>query len=181
MPQIQIEQGTFERLQHHAQALVDTSDTVLTRILDFYERGKEHVPTADRKRELIRLIDPDELTDLTHTKVLSASLAGQAIPKPNWRRLLEDTLVIAMEQLEDLDEVRRYCGANIVQGRKEVDGFRYLGDVDISVQGLSANEACRSLIALARSLSIAVDVTFVWRLKEDALHPGEKARLRLRG
>jgi hypothetical protein len=65
----------------------------------------------------------------------------------------------------------------MVKGRKDDEGYGYLPDIDVSVQGQDANAACRAIVVAAQGLGIGVDVGFMWRPKEGAAHPGERARL----
>ena len=181
MPGMQIKQSTFERLQNHAKPLVDTMDTVLNRVLDIVERNQEHSGPEEIHNDGPRLINPLSLPDLTHTKVLNASLARKELLKPNWTLVLENVLVIAMKELDDIVELRRYCPANMVQGRKEDEGYRYLPEVDISVQGMAANSTCKAIVLLARSRAISLEIIFEWRNKKDAAYPGDKARINLVG
>ena len=180
---LKIEQTTFERLQHYAQPLVDTPDMVLTRVLDALERqeGQYTAEEDDSAAIVKRLIDPRALPNLTHTKILDASLEGQRIIKPNWNQLFGRMLVCGMNHFANVDKLRQVCPANMVQGCKEDEGYSYLDEVDISFQGMSANDACSALVAAAQSIGIGLEVTFMWRPKDGALHPGEKARLSLPG
>lgn len=178
MPDITIEQTTFERLQRHAQPLVDTVDAVVNRALDAMETGvwkqpDEGLPANEHE------VDPDRLPDVTHTKVLAARLAGAEVKRPNWNRLLHRVLVLSMGQVADLNDLRRLCPANMVCGRKTDEGYTHLAEIDISVQGLSANEACAALTVTARALGIGLEVAFMWRAKDGAAHPGERGRLRV--
>ena len=178
MPDITIEQATFERLQRHAQPLVDTVDAVVNRALDALETGAwrrpdEVAPAVERK------VDPDRLPDLTHTKVLAARLAAEDVERPNWNRLLDRVLVLSKGRVADLDGLRRLCPANMVPGRKTEEGYHHLPEIGISVQGLSANEACAALTATVRGLGVGLDVAFLWRAKDGAAHPGERGRLQL--
>lgn len=179
MPDITILQSTFERLQQHAKPLVDTTDTVVNRALDALEQREGYVVSRNGLPIPERSIDPGTLPDLKHTKVLSASLAGGQVVKPNWNVLVDRILVHSMEQCGDFGELRKLCPVNLVPGRKEDDGYRYLSEINISVQGLSANDACKALVIAAQSLGIELEITFMWRPKEDAACPGERAYLRL--
>ena len=182
MPVITIEEATFERLQRNAKPLVDTTDMVVNRALDALEYGEDLVSSAGGRRSPVeRQIDPKALPNLTHTKVLDASLNGERITKPNWNLLLERVLVYAMALLADFDELRSLCPANIVQGRKEDEGYRHLANINVSFQGMSANDACAALVIAAQNLRVEVEVVFVWRTRKGAAHPGEKARLHLPG
>ena len=118
MPDITIEQATFERLQRHAQPLVDTVDAVVNRALDAMETGVWKQPD-EAFRVVEHEVDPDRLPDVTHTKVLAARLAAADIERPNWNRLLHRVLVLSMGQVADLNELRRLCPANMVCGRKQ--------------------------------------------------------------
>ena len=178
MPDITIEQATFERLQRHAQPLVDTVDAVVNRALDAMETGERKQPD-ERFRVVEHEADPDRLPDVTHTKVLAARLGEADIKRPNWNRLLHRVLVLSMGRVADLNELRQLCPANMVCGRKTDEGYTHLSEIDISVQGLSANEACAALTVTARALGIGLDVTFMWRAKEGAAHPGERRRLQV--
>ena len=177
MPDITIEQSTFERLQRHARPLVDTTDTVVNSALDALEDKELHVAIRRDHAASERQIDPRTLPNLKHAKVLDASLEGERIIKPNWNLLLNEMLVRAMKRLSDFDKLRSLCPVNMVRGRKEDEGYGYLSEIDVSVQGLDANGACRALVMAAQGLGIGLDIGFMWRHNEGAAYPGEKARL----
>lgn len=179
MPEIAISHTTFERLQRFAEPFVDTPETVVNRALDALEQGRSPIVSNVDSSGPERRIDPRNLPDLTHTKVLDASWDGKRVAKPNWNLLLDRALRSGMERVAAFDELRRLFPVNMVQGRKENEGYRFLAEIDLSVQGQAANEACRALVIGARSLGIEFDVTFVWRSKEGAACPGERARLSL--
>ncbi|MCY4461250.1 MAG: hypothetical protein OXC26_12785 [Albidovulum sp.] len=179
MKNIEIDRATFERLQRHAKPFVDTPDIIINRALDALEFSEGHPGSSQNAKTVEREIDPQALPDLKHTKILDASVAGQGIVKPNWNRLLEGLLILGMEQLGDFDRLWRMCPANIVKGRKVNEGYRYLSEVDISFQGMSANDACSALVSVACSLKIGIKITFMWRRKEGAQYPGERAQLSL--
>lgn len=178
MPEIPIQDSTFARLQRHAKPFVDTPDSVINRALDVLEAagapaggGDGQAPEAERR------IDPRDLPSLTHTKVLSATVDGKAIVKANWNLLVEEMLRRAMNRLGNIDKVRNLVPVNMVKGRKDDEGYSHLADIDISVQGQDANAACRAIMVAAQGLGIGLDLVFMWRHKEGAAYPGERARL----
>lgn len=180
MPDIPIEQSTFERLQRHARPLVDTTDMVVNRALDALENHAEGVASpGENSSTSEHHVDPLNLPNLTHTKVLDASLDGQRVTKANWNLLLEKLLIRAMKQLTDFDELRRLCPVNMVQGCKEDEGYRHIAEINVSVQGMSANDACGALVIATQSLRLELQVDFMWRAREGAAYPGEKARLHI--
>jgi len=182
MPQITVLDQTFERLQRHAKPLVDTSDTVINLALDALEQLTAPPASSNgRGAEPERRIDPRALPNLTHTKVLDASLQGVPVAKANWNLLLDEMLRRAMKRLGTFDKLRQLCPVNMVKGRKEDEGYGYLSDIDVSVQGQDANGACRTVVTAAQGLGMAVDIGFMWRHKESAAYPGERARLQIPG
>ncbi|WP_421860457.1 T4SS efffector SepA family protein [Parvibaculum sp.] len=175
---IPISETTYQRLQKHAQPFVDTPDLVINRALDALEQA---APSAFPLESGERQIDTRSLPRLTHTKVLNATIEGTPVDRPNWNRLLDEVLRIAARRLRSFEELRKQCPANLAKGRKDTEGFAYLPDLDLSVQRQDANSACRTIVALAQRLGLALDVGFMWRPKEDALYPGEHGRIQIRG
>lgn len=180
MPQITIEDLTFERLQRHAKPFVDTPDSVINRALDALDRievESAELPKVGAERR----IDPRALPSLTHTKILSATIEGETIAKANWNSLLDEMLRRAMKRVGSFEKLRQLCPVNMTKGRKEDEGYSYLSDIDLSVQGQDANAACRTVVTAAQSLGVALDIGFMWRPKEGAAHPGERARIQISG
>ena len=64
---------------------------------------------------------------------------------------------IGSDSFGSFEKLRQVCPDNMVQGKKEDEGYGYLPDIDISVQGEESNAACHSVIVLARSLRIELD------------------------
>lgn len=179
MPEIQIEETTFKRLQSHAKPFVDTPDMVVSRALDALEKRQENRGQEQNFEVAEREINPNRLPNLTHTKVLDATIQGEPIDRPNWNLLLGRILVQAMKQLNDLEKLKKLSSVHMVKGYKETEGYRHLSEIDISFQGLPAREACTAIVMIAQSLGIELEIGFVWRQKKDAAFPGEKARLKM--
>lgn len=182
--EITISDATFQRLQKLALPFVDTTpEAVINRALDALEgiassTASSTLPVTSADE---RLVDPHVLPRLTHTKVLSAEIDGKTIERPNWNHLLDEILLIAARRFKSFDELRDQCPANLVQGKKETDGFAYLKDINLSVQRQDSNAACRTIVTLARRLGISLNIGFIWRPKTDALYPGEHGRIKLAG
>lgn len=180
MPSITIDDSTFARLQSHAVALVDTVDTVLNRALDALE-GSGPNGSGEDPGEVDYVVDPRRIPDLTHTKVLAARVGGVGVDKPNWNKLLDRVIVRAMAQAGSFERLDRMCPANLANGPKTTEGYHHLPEIDVSVQGLSAKEACAALVETARREGTGVEITFLWRDKEGAAHPGRTGRLSMPG
>jgi hypothetical protein len=176
-----ISDENFKRLQRLAVPLVDTLDTTLARILDSYEGlagYSESVtsPISSVKTTTLpieRPYPPFDPPDLTHTKVTFASVGRKSLDTTTWNALLDELVRLAKRQLRDFSAVRKVSPVNLVEGEKVDDGYHFLADIGISVQGQSANDAWRGIAHIARAIDHRVQVHFFWRNKEKALHPGE--------
>ena len=174
MPQVKIKYSTFERLQKFARPLIDTLDTVIDRALDALEEQISTVPPDSPHP-----ISPQSLPNVTHTKIFKALLEGTPISNPKWNLLVDELLIHAMKQLRDFDLLQKFCSVHIVHGYKNDNGFRYLNEINVSVQSTNAHKACEVLVEATKSLGYEFEVTFMWRDKEGATYPGESASLRV--
>ena len=179
MKEITIQQATFERLQRHAKPFVDTPDTVIIRALDALDRNMEYAPNGQLP-EGDQQLDPLALPDLTHTKIQDASIDGEPIAKPNWNLLRDKMLLRATKRAGSFENLQRLFPVNLVEGRKEDEGYHYLSQAGISVQGQHANGACHALITAAQAFGISLNIGIIWRLKEHAAYPGERRRIVIR-
>ena len=207
LTQIPISDQTVRRLKNHAVPLEDSYDSLISRLLDFYEQNHETTATdenqqisrsavkvrlqqyasqsGDRKIQQLldtidapveRTFDPFVPPNLTHTKVTLAFIAGQPPPSLSWNGLLDEAVRLARGKLKSFAEIRKISQMNIVEGRKTDDGYHFLEDVNISVQGQDANDAWRCAAHIARYLGCSVEVQFLWRTKEKAAYPGLNGR-----
>lgn len=182
MPDISLSQTAFERLQRHAKPFVDTPESVILRALDALEQyTAAPMPENDANGSPERQIDARDLPRLTHTKLIDATIDGNRLAKPNWNSLLDEMLRQVMKRVDSFDELHRICPVNMIEGRKEDEGYGYLPDIDVSVQGQDSNGACRAVVTAAQTLGMNLDIGFMWRLKESAAYPGERGRIRVSG
>lgn len=175
MPTVTVSDATYAKLQKAAKPFIDTEDSVCSRVLDFYFEHSALSPnvngSGDSAVAAIRL-DP-ESRQVAHTKLISATVDGTALPRPKWNSLMNTMHIMARKRLGSYDAVRKASQANLRQGRYEENGYKYLPEADLSIQGVDANLACVHSFRLAKAMNISLKVTFEWREKEDAAHPGE--------
>ncbi|QDI78112.1 hypothetical protein R2C4_15915 [Leisingera aquaemixtae] len=62
----------------------------------------------------------------------------------------------------------------------EDQGYKFIPELGISVQGQSAPDAWREAARLAKKWNIEVWVDFVWRDNAKARHPGEHGLMRVK-
>lgn len=177
MRKIAIQQATFERLQRHAQPLVDTPESVIIRALDALDRlGVEHVPNGQLAAPEQQL-DASALPDLTHTTILDASIAGKPIAELKWNLLRDKMLWHATKRAGSFENLQHLFPDKLVKGRKEDKGFQYLPEIDISVRRQNANNACHAMVTAAQALGISLNIGIMWQPKEAAAYPGERGRI----
>lgn len=166
------------RLKKHAEPLVDDVESVLTRILDFYEKHSKQPPRGEEMAEEIQLFSPSAPPSLTHTRILSANFAGEELSGADltWNTLLHEAIRVAVKRTKLRQDLKHIILVNFVLGRKESDGYRYLSDCDLSVQGQDSNNAWKGTYQIAKRFQLAFDVVFMWRMKDDAVHPGAVGR-----
>ena len=93
--------------------------------------------------------------------------------------MLDTALVYAAKKVGDFGKLQKLTAVNMVRGTKTDEGYHYLSEAEISVQGQDANAAWRAVIFIAQNLKCPVEVSFLWRNKEGAEHPGKPGTMRL--
>jgi hypothetical protein len=178
-PSIEISAQTFARLQAHAVPLVDTIETIIGRLIDFYEaREGGPVPPGSNGGPNVREFNPLSPPPLRWTKVLGIEFCGQPIEhgQANWNGLLNAAVRMAKGRAKSDDELKQLVIIPFVLGQKTIDGYRYLSDAGISIQAQDANAAWKATCHIAQKLGLQLSVMFVWRDKEGAAFPGVTGR-----
>jgi len=178
---ITLSDDTFTKLQSLARPFVDTPESVISTLADteVERRNGSSNGTGVRKddrRDVLRL-DPDAHENLTHARLLSASIDGRPLHRPKWNGLMDHLHVMALKRLGSFDALRRATAANLREGKYEESGYRYLPEAGFSIQGVDANLAWDHSLRVARALETPIEVRFEWRHKEGAARPGEEALL----
>ena len=175
---VEISDRTFSRLQQHAIPLVDKIEDVIVRLLTAANAatapGAQQEAAAEPSK-WTEVFSAGSPPDLKHTKVTSAELDGQLLPKSdtNWNGLLRTAVRRAKANSRSESELRQLLIVNSIIGRKEDEGYFYLEDVRISVQGQDSAGAWTGAHHIFRELKIPFRVHFIWRAKDDAAFPGK--------
>jgi len=74
------------------------------------------------------------------------------------------------------EQIRKVIICNFVVGKKEDNGYRYLDDVGVSVQGQDANNAWKATYHILRAIKVPVEVNFVWQDNPKAAAPGSSGK-----
>lgn len=159
--QITISEKSFKRLQACAEPLVDTIEDVIIRLLDAYTVGQ-----GDNG---IRVFDPSQPPDLRHTTPMSAKINGRVLSKPEiyWNNILVVLVKeLAKKGLKPVD-ISAVVTSNNVVGRKTDNGYKFIREAGISLQGLDANSAWKTIHWVAVAAGITLELKFRWQNKED--------------
>jgi hypothetical protein len=174
---ITLSDEAFAKLQKLARPFVDSPESVIASLADEELKRRGATPeTGETDSQILRL-DPERHESLTHARLLSALVDGRPIHRPKWNTLLDHLHLLAHKRLGSYDAIRRVTGAHVKQGKYEENGFHYLPEADLSVQGVDSNLAWDHSLGLARHLRIPIHVRFEWRDKDGAAHPGQVAVL----
>ena len=178
MVDITIGRTTFERLQRHAQPLVDTPDAVVNRALDALEG---HM-TNRRARTSSRWTARSTRAGCPISRTRRSLPPGSEVKRSRGQTGTECSNARWSGRCGPREASRSWIGCaprNLVRGRKIDDGYHHLSEIDVSIQGLSANEACNALIETAQQSGMGLEITFRWRAKERAAYPTQTALLRV--
>lgn len=181
MPTITISDESFKKLQALAEPFVDTPETVIATLAaaELQRRGSaQTVGITGTAARSYPVLDPDDHENLTHTRLLAATIDGDPMHRPKWNNVLDELHVIGRSRLGSFEALRKASGANLKDKKYEQNGYRYLPGADLSIQGVDANLAWQHSLKLARALKIPIEARFEWRDKEGAARPGETAILR---
>ena len=87
-------------------------------------------------------------------------------------------LILAGKRNYNASQIGRMFSLNVETGRRTDNGYTYLKEINISVQGTSANKTCKAMIQAAQQLEVVIDIQFQWRNNDKAERPGEFGRIK---
>ena len=164
---------TISRLKTHAEPLVDTFDSVVSRALDALEKGSKLEQPRGKFDEGIPLSNPAAPPNLSYTTVHSIIFDGKVFA-PNetyWNILL---LAVIREAGKECStkELKELVLGNCVIGKREENGYKFIKELNLSVQGRDANNAWRATYHVLKKIRRPVEVVFSWQNNPKAEAPG---------
>jgi len=174
-PTITLAPETVERLKSFAEPLVDTFDTVMNKAMDALEAM--NASATGNANSASRIFNPSHPPNLAYTTVHTVVLKGKRFPPAEtyWNHLLL-AMVREAKKGRTTKQVSELVICNHVVGKKEDNGYKYLDDVGISVQGQDANGAWRAIAHLDLALKLPLEVEFSWQENPKAASPGQHGR-----
>lgn len=174
--QITIPDRLYESLKRHAIPFVDTTPVeVIERWARYFdERVKIPPPTAAPSPANLQPNDGPAEFDPIHPPSLFHTRARGAfgpVSFSNWNDLLRIAHVETFKKAQSFDVLRTATHAQIRKGNYSENGYRYLPEIDISLQGVDANHAWLYALRLAQYLQVPVWAAIDWRNNEKAAYP----------
>ena len=180
MPSVVIPDLLYQRLQSIAVPLEDTMITVIEKLFDFYSQNNQNnskiLEYHDFNESRLK-INPNNPDCLKFTKVLQAFLDQEEIFNPNWNLILHSAFKLALKKGVDISDLEKISSCNIFKGKKLDEGYSYLPDAKISIQGINSNDAWRNILIIMKKIQLPVTVVYKWRQNDQAIHPGREASL----
>lgn len=178
---IEISDELFARMQSLATPLVDTPQSVIARALNALQEAEGGIHSASEGE--VQSFNPAAPPSLSHTTPKSMTLDGHRLPRSEtyWNTLMIAVIRAAATRVGGAGELLPLLTVNSVAGRKEDNGYKYLPDVGISVQGQDANGAWRQTYELAHRLGMSLEVVFTWQAVDKAAMPNTTGRFSVGG
>ena len=132
-----------------------------------------------KEDERIQLFELNTLPhSVTHTKIFEATLNGRSVEnaRSGWTPLICEILKV-MHDNGQFFETNHYPNINVRSGRKTDKGYKFIPEINSSVQNVDANAALRCISNLAHKHSISLDLLIGWRDKKGALYPAKFGRI----
>lgn len=169
------------KLKLLAEPFKDTRESLIEGLIDAELDRKGISPngsgrTRTANDHALRL-NPDSHENLAHARLISAVVDGRPVLRAKWNSMLEYLHVLGRKRMGSFEKLDGVSRARLRKGRYEQDGYKYLHEADLSIQGVDANLAWDRSLGLARALGVPIEVKFEWRQKEGAAHPGATAVL----
>jgi len=170
---VEIPDDLFAKLQKHAVPFIDTPVTVIERAVRALEQGDEEPFAGPTSSDAPRAFNPAAPPSLTHTKPRSAKVDGRALPYSDayWNSIWFAVIRQAAARGVSTSDLLDLITTNRQVGRRHDNGFTYIEEADLSVQGQDANGAWRQTYVIASSTGISVEVVFAWQNNPKAAMP----------
>ena len=175
MPKIEVSDAALAYLKKHAEPLVDSTVSVLDRLL------AEHATLAsspgDPSSSLEMRFSGKDLPSVKFTTILFAKIGGKPVSQKSWNHILEDLIAACVVSGADAGEVQSLLQANTLDGNHSENGYRFVPAAGFSFQGIEANRVCRNLATLAERYNVSLDIEVRWQDEEKAAFPKQLARI----
>jgi alpha-ketoglutarate-dependent taurine dioxygenase len=127
------------------------------------------------------VFSPANPPSLRFTTVHQAVVNDVQLPRGEtyWNSMMILALRLAKTKGYDAASIVDILSVNSLVGRKEDDGYKYLHDLGLSVQGQDSNAAFRQFFEICSRIEASFTVFFSWQVNEKAAFPGQRGYFEL--
>src|SRR5262249_20188669 len=94
-----------------------------------------------------------------------------------WNALLIEAVREAKPHAKTSENLKRLLIIPGCVGAKDDEGYKFIPDVGLSIQGQDANGAWKAAFHIAKQIGVTIKAEFLRRHKDGAAFPGETATL----
>jgi hypothetical protein len=177
-PTITVSDGLFDRLKAHAEPFIDTPESVISRALDAMEMGKV-APSTPRVGP--REFNPASPPNLAFTTPKTITLCGMTFKKGEtyWNPLMFACIKEAAKKGLSPSQIGKLMIVPHANGKKDDNGYVFIPEAGISVQGQAANGAWKQAQHIAAELQLPLVVEFTWQNNDKAAMPNTTGLFKL--
>jgi hypothetical protein len=152
------------------------------RLLEERQGALSVVRGIPQRQEQLLAFEAEAPPRLTHSELLDATVDGEPVRDKTWNGALRAAVSAAARVARSPAERRKlFTKVRAVKwepGNREGEkGYKYLPDVDISLQGRDADKVWEGMLGIAKELGFPIAVEFRWPHKEGVPYPGQTGRL----
>jgi len=116
-------------------------------------------PQSRASKTGIPSLNADNPGDLHFTRV-EGTIGGKQARK--WKDLVDVGIRLALQTGIDVHALNAYLPANIREGIYAGEGYSPMEDLNLSVQGMDANNAAKTLLLIAKKLNCQLELIVSW-------------------
>lgn len=185
MTEISVTSRNLSRLEDYVSGFGKTANDAIGVVLDIAEACQCEALTETQGTVVaasdsgVREFDADSPPSLKHTTVLSAKVDGQSMPRGQnyWNNIMQEATRRAALAGKSTDEIFMNSTAHVSMEERSDNGFKFIPEAGISVQGQNSDNAWRQILAMAKLGGFPVAVEFRWQQNDDAAYPGQSGSL----
>ncbi len=184
MPTAELSDLTNTRLQAIAIPLTDTHDSVIARLLDHWDATKSNQPKVIKPGEPIgmkedgrmMIFDPATPPQLNFTNCVQVIINGKKLTKGEsyWNTIMNVMIREVYSKGHNAQAIYDMLFVNAAVGEKTENGYKFLPEVGLSVQGQDSNAAFRQAYQLAEMHGITFEIWFAWQDNDKAAYPNRQ-------
>lgn len=182
MPVVRINDATFADLKSIStwfgtKTPSETIDRIVREAMEELGMERDDEPDTLAVHNKDEVMQFDTAPGLSFTKPTAAMVNDRPLENPRWSAILIAMIGAVSGKGIKGEKLVRELSIPAKVSQYEEEGYKFLPDVGISVQGQSAQDCWKEIDRLSNKWRIPVSVDFFWRQNPKAQYPGKTGRL----